>query len=312
MFCSTVIPTVGRSSLSHAVASVLDQGAAADIFEIIVVNDTGQPLASAGWHNHPNVRIVTTNRRERSFARNTGAALACGEFLHFMDDDDWMAPGALAAFRRLAQSSAASWLYGTACLLDERHQLRHELLLAEQGNCFAHILGGEWIPLQASLIKARTFFEIGGFNPLSTPGEDRDLCNRYALVGEFSFTRELVAYLDRSSESTTNYELSLRHSRREREKLFNERGVVGRLRASSDAPYWRGRATRVLMASAAANLRARRPLLSLSRAFAAARCVSDCPTLFFRHSFWNGLANSHTSRIVSTTGTTGVMEGHSS
>jgi glycosyltransferase involved in cell wall biosynthesis len=288
---------------------VLDQDAGANIFEVIVVNDTGQLLAEAPWQDHPNVRLVTTNRRERSFARNTGAALACGEFLHFMDDDDWMAPGALAAFRRLAQSTAAGWLYGSACLLDERRQLRQELLLGEQGNCFAHILGGEWIPLQASLIKARAFFEIGGFNPLSTPGEDRDLCNRYALVGEFGFTQELVAYLDRSSESTTNYDLSLRHSRREREKLFNEQGVVDRLRTSSTDPYWRGRAARVMLASAAANLRARKPLLSLSRSFAAARCVSDRLPLLFQRPFWNGLTRSHSSRIVSSTAPSPAVEG---
>jgi glycosyltransferase involved in cell wall biosynthesis len=289
---------------------VLDQEIPSDTFEVIVVNDTGQALASAPWQHHPNVRVITTNRRERSFARNTGAALARGEFLHFMDDDDWMAPGALVTFRHLVQSTTASWLYGAACLLDEHRQLRQELLLGERGNCFAHILGGEWIPLQASLIRAQTFFEIGGFNPLSTPGEDRDLCNRYALVGDFSFTRELVAYLDRSSESTTNYELSLRHSRREREKLFNEPGIVSRLRTSSQVPYWRGRAARVLLASAVANLRARRPLLALSRSLAAGCCVTDRPSLLFQRDFWNGLTHSHTSRLVSNTRIIQVAEGH--
>ena len=39
MFISTIIPTIGRPTLSMAIQSVLDQGLALDEFEIIVVND---------------------------------------------------------------------------------------------------------------------------------------------------------------------------------------------------------------------------------------------------------------------------------
>ena len=44
MFSSTVIPTVNRPTLSRAVRSVLQQNFTADDFEVIVVNDSGQPL----------------------------------------------------------------------------------------------------------------------------------------------------------------------------------------------------------------------------------------------------------------------------
>jgi glycosyltransferase involved in cell wall biosynthesis len=299
MFSSSIIPTVGRASLARSVESVLDQSLAASDFEVIVVNDSGRALPPAAWQASPRVRVVTTNRRERSFARNTGAAVACGDYLHFLDDDDWLAPGALQAFWQLAQASSAGWLYGGARLIDAGRGVEQTLLLGEQGNCFACILGGEWIPLQASLMRSRDFFVIGGFNPLSTPGEDRDLCNRYALHGDFAFTHHTVAMLDRSSESTTNYALSLAHSRREREKLFSEDGLVRRLQTSSTAPYWRGRAARVLLASALGNLRSGRPLIAASRSGSAIRCVASRAQVVLAADFWRGMLHSHSSRVVS-------------
>src|SRR5215467_1378107 len=104
MFCSTIIPTVGRRSLARAVSSVLSQTFDKDDFEVIVVNDSGSPLIKAEWQSSPRVSIVNTNRRERSVARNTGAALAKGKYLHFLDDDDWLFPEALTHFWQLSQN----------------------------------------------------------------------------------------------------------------------------------------------------------------------------------------------------------------
>ena len=88
MFCSTIIPTINRPSLSRAVQSVLDQDFAEEAHEVIVVNDSGEPLPEMAWQHSKCVRVIDTNRRERSVARNTGAAIARGEFFHFLDDDD--------------------------------------------------------------------------------------------------------------------------------------------------------------------------------------------------------------------------------
>ena len=80
---STIIPTVGRATLSHAVQSVIDQQLYGEEVEIIVVNDSGQPLPKMSWMDAPNLQIIDTNHRERSVARNAGAAIARGKYLHF-------------------------------------------------------------------------------------------------------------------------------------------------------------------------------------------------------------------------------------
>ena len=77
-FCSTIIPTIGRSTLSRAVYSVLDQDFSDAAIEVIVVNDSRNQLPEEDWQQCDRVRIIHTNRRERSIARNTGAAVAVG------------------------------------------------------------------------------------------------------------------------------------------------------------------------------------------------------------------------------------------
>lgn len=56
-----------------------------------MVNDSGRSLPYMDWQNSPHVQIIEANQHERSVARNTGAAIARGIYLHFLDDDDWMA-----------------------------------------------------------------------------------------------------------------------------------------------------------------------------------------------------------------------------
>jgi len=150
MFVSTVIPTIGRTALDRAVESVLQQQVSGE-FEVIVVNDSGCPLPSGDWQGSPRVRIVSTSRRERSVARNTGAALARGQYLHFLDDDDWLLPGAFRALKGLAENSEARWLYGGSQLVDRRGNKVIELHHSMAGNIALQVMAGEWIPLHAGV-----------------------------------------------------------------------------------------------------------------------------------------------------------------
>src|SRR5579859_2245977 len=180
VFCSTIIPTIGRDTLARTVESVISQGG--DLArEVIVVNDSGQPLPSGAWQQAAGVQVIETQQRERSVARNVGAAVARGRYLHFLDDDDWLLPGALRMFWALAQDNPAAWLYGAAqltdahgrCLFQFDHQLR--------GNCLTQVMAGEWVPLQASLIAAGAFFAVGGFDNTMPGAQDKDLLMRIAL-----------------------------------------------------------------------------------------------------------------------------------
>lgn len=295
-FCSAIIPTVGRASLSRAVESVLQQSVPNEGFEVIVINDSGKPLPEAEWQKEANVQIVTTNQRERSVARNTGAAIAKGKYLHFLDDDDWLALGAYESFLQLSQLSNAKWLYGMTQLVDRQGRptikLRHSL----KGNCFVQVMAGEWIPLQASLIERKTFLEIGGFNPLLSGPEDIDLLRRFLRTEDLCGTSNIVAHVIMGGEgSTTDYVQHPQASRWAREILLDSPNVHDRMRSSAVDSYWRGRMLRVYLTSAVWNLRHQRFFSAASRMWSSVVTILNAGTEVLKQDFWRAVSKSYAS-----------------
>ena len=296
MFCSTIIPTIGRRTLARAVTSILSQNFDKDDFEVIVVNDSGSSLLAAEWQSSGRVRVVNTNRRERSVARNTGAAIAKGKYLHFLDDDDWLFPDALCHFWQLSQNQQEPWLYGSSQLIDRSGnkliQLDHEI----QGNCFLQAMAGEWIPLQSSLIDAELFHRLGGFSTLITGPEDIDLFRRICLWGNIVGTSSLIASIERGDEgSTTPYKQHPVLSRLAREQILDDPLAFHRMKESATSGYWLGRMLRIYFTSAIWNLQHK--LLST----AASRLVSGLSVIVLSHfrifsvNFWNAFLKPYQS-----------------
>lgn len=92
---SVIIPTIGRRSLSSAIASALDQRSRVDV-EIIVVNDSGSPLRHDLAEDCIKV-IDTPGRVGPAGARNTGLTAAAGRYTAFLDDDDLWLPDHLGS-----------------------------------------------------------------------------------------------------------------------------------------------------------------------------------------------------------------------
>lgn len=287
MFSSTIIPTVGRESLTRAVNSVLAQTLLEDEFEVIVVNDSGKALPESDWMHDSRVTVLNTQRRERSVARNTGAAIARGKYLHFLDDDDLLLPGALEAFWKLSHESDAVWLFGNYQSMDNQGNVLQRFVPEMEGDIFVQVVAGEAVPFQASLINTATFFKVGAFDPQITGVEDRDVGRRLAFVGKAAASQSTVACI-RVGEvgSTTDWSKIAELDRYGREKIFRMDGAYRRLRESACDNYWRGRASRACMASAVWNLNKKNILISLSR------LMYLVPTAGFSvlsKPFWTGL-----------------------
>jgi glycosyltransferase involved in cell wall biosynthesis len=308
MFISTVIPTIGRSTLARAVYSVLEQGFQREECEVIVVNDSGKPLPIDDWHTLPNVKIISTNRLNRSIARNTGAAIATGRYLHFLDDDDWMLPGAFETFWETTQhtSGLTAWIHGAFSLVDNAGDKIVDVFPNESGNCLINLVSWEWLPLQASIINADAFFKIGGFAMLeSLKGgfEDIHLSRQIAQEYDFMPALKLISCI-RSGDngSTTNYMNMFNQNRESREKSLDVPGAYRRLIASVNnnhqhTGYWYGRVTYYYLGSALTNLRMGRLVTSITRGInaLASFCVSG--SYVFSIDFWRGIVKPHYSRV---------------
>lgn len=296
IFFSYIIPTIGRSSLDIAVRSVLDQEFSIAEFEVIVVNDSGDPLPDADWHFSPRVKIISTNHSERSFARNAGAAIAKGKYLAFLDDDDWILPGALKSFWQLTNSNPnATWLYGGIQIVDEQNQVLGEINSGLNGNSFSQIMGGAWAPLQASVIQARAFFDVGGFSPFICGTEDEDLCRRSSYYGEFANTSEVVACLFRgqSWNTSTNYLRAPEDTKHSRDLILSQPGILKRFRESADSNYWYGRMFRVYLSTISWNLNRKRFYTALSRTLYGLAILGISVPHFFSRQYWAGIKAHH-------------------
>jgi len=287
MFCSTVIPTIGRPTLASAVQSVLDQDFTAAEFEVIVVNDSGKPLPDEAWQKDRRVRVIHTNRRERSVARNTGAAIAKGKYLHFLDDDDTILPSALNSFWTLDQQSDAVWLYGSYITTDNDGKLVEEISPGITGNIFTLLVAGEGIPLQTSLLRSDIFFKIGGYDSSFNACEDRDVGRRMTLLGDIAYTPDGIAQI-RIGEagSSTNWANLAESDQRGREKALQSFGAFKRMRASAKTSYWRGRGSRAYFASMVWNLKHGSFLAAVERFFAGLALTG---LNIFTPGYWNGL-----------------------
>jgi hypothetical protein len=205
-------------------------------------------------------------------ARNTGAAISLGRYLHFLDDDDLLLPGALEALRQTTQESDADWVYGRTMLVDRMGMPQLVLNQNHQGYLFVQAMAGEWIPLQSSLIRAQAFFDAGGFDPQLSGPEDIDLQRRIAFSGSFACTQAITARVAMgSSGSATDWTRHASAAQQARESVLRQGGCWGRLRrsaaeASEHTGYWRGRIARLYLTSFVWNLRQRQTMIAVNRA----------------------------------------------
>jgi GT2 family glycosyltransferase len=255
---SVITPTFRREDvLQRCVESVLTQQVNAEI-QHFIVNDSGEALQSAPWMTDPRITVLNTYRTERSVARNTGAALSQGNWLYFLDDDDYALPGAFAALLEVAEKTQAAHIYGGYRIISGQTGKETVYQPVLQGDIYPMLIAGEGIPPQATWIRRDAFFTVGGFDPLAVPAEDADLVRRIGLFGPIAGTTAIVANVrvEHAATTTTNYGRHHGIWLQGTEKVLSYPETLKRLISRTrDEPYWRGRCARVYFGSSARNLR---------------------------------------------------------
>lgn len=88
-----------ESYIGQCLSSILDTVAEQSTYEVIVINDgsTDQSAAviESTCSGHDNVRLINQKNQGLSRTRMNGLSLAKGEYIWFVDGDDWLEAGAL-------------------------------------------------------------------------------------------------------------------------------------------------------------------------------------------------------------------------
>lgn len=208
---SVVIPAKNVAAfIGETLASALAQS---QVGEVIVVDDgsTDNTAAVVLAIRDPRLRLMTNDSAGVSAARNLGARYASGEWLLFLDADDRLRSGAVAALLTAARGAPRAVLvYGDYNTIDsEGRQIGRRGLLKGRrkpsGDVLTRLAAGNFI-VNGGIALARTeaFRAVGGFDTSLRYCEDWHCWCRLAAIGEFEFAPQLLLDYRLHTSNTMN------------------------------------------------------------------------------------------------------------
>lgn len=211
MRVSVVVPVFNRPGpVVRAVESALAQDVHG--MEVVVVDDGSrpplrlpEPIAAL-----PHVRVVRHEKNVgASSARNTGVGAARGEWIAFLDSDDYWLSGTLGprlevAERNFAADRDALVLYAAGFVIDNKRTQRRDARIPRASADPAHFAGGCWFsPGSTILFRKETYVRIGPSDPSLPRLEDLDWFLRLALAGgRLEVWPHLAAVVETGSKPT--------------------------------------------------------------------------------------------------------------
>lgn len=100
MKLSIVIPMFNAENyISRCLNSALDQNLPNNEYEIIIINDgsteNSLKICQEFAIKHSNIKIISTENLGQSSARNAGIQISKGEYIYFIDSDDYISTNSL-------------------------------------------------------------------------------------------------------------------------------------------------------------------------------------------------------------------------
>jgi glycosyltransferase involved in cell wall biosynthesis len=214
---SVIVPTFRRNTeLREALDSVLGQAHSLSI-EVLVLDDSPEGGAREVVEAVHDPRVTYTKRAQPSggkpaLVRNDGLALARGRYLHFLDDDDRVAPGAhLALVRALDAQPERGVAFGLvepfgveshgltherAYFADAARRARHAAATGSRRAMVANMLFKATVLVNsACVIRRECARALGGYDPRLRVVEDVDMYVRaIRRFGYVFLDRPVVQY----------------------------------------------------------------------------------------------------------------------
>jgi glycosyltransferase involved in cell wall biosynthesis len=203
---SVIIPAYNAAwCIRRAIDSVLAQDF--HEHELIVVDDGSKDDTAAILADYGEaVRVISKPNGGLSSARNAGIAAARGEFVAFLDADDWWLPAKLARQVALMDAHPDLLFCSTASAVLTPAGIRLEDWRCGTGNATtlesifaanAYVAGSG----SAVLAKREAFSRAGGFDENLRSLEDIDMWMRLAALGGFACIDVALVNIEKSATS---------------------------------------------------------------------------------------------------------------
>lgn len=246
---SIIMPLYNKAPyVSKAVESVLNQSF--KDWELIVVDDGSTDGGSEVVKNLSDERcqLISQENQGVSAARNNGVNLSKGEYLAFLDADDWWDERFLEEMIAFAEEYPEAGLWACNYWYVKRGKT-HVAVQLETGyfDYADAYLKNEAMPVWtgAVMMRKEVFNKIGGFPIGIKIGEDFLLWSRVALEHRFAFLNKALAYynndvpaLDRATRNLYPPEQHMLFNMEHLEGRATWKPLCDKLRVSGLLNYW--------------------------------------------------------------------------
>lgn len=211
--------------LREAIESVLVQNY--ENTEIIVIDDGSTDHTKFVANSYPRIKYVYQLNQGVSSARNSGIAHAKGEFICFLDADDWLLPEALISNLHYIEGNKELAFVSGAYMFVQMHYPFTQFVSAEKLNIeerypinepkvpvkkdhYIHFLKGNYIGMHAAVLYPRWVFDEFKFDPSLTGCEDYDLFLRISRkYPVLDHATPIAAYRRHQNNTTANTSMML-------------------------------------------------------------------------------------------------------
>lgn len=205
---SVIMPLFNKAPyVKKALDSVLSQ--TFRDFEFIVVDDGSSDDSFAKAHSvldgcEVAHQLIHQNNAGVSTARNNGVSASHGDYLCFLDADDWWTPSFLEKMDELIRSYPDAGIYGTNYYYVKNGVEKVCVKRAESGYInYCRVYAEDLrMPLWTGAVSLprKVFDEMGGFRPHLKLGEDFDLWIKIVLKYKVAFLNEPLSFYSQDSD----------------------------------------------------------------------------------------------------------------
>ncbi|WEK19416.1 MAG: glycosyltransferase [Candidatus Pedobacter colombiensis] len=190
---SVIIPCYNHGRyLSKAIESVLAQ--TYTHFEIIVIDDGSTDNTKEIVQNYKEVKYVFKINQGLSAARNTGIDQSTGEYLVFLDADDWLLPDALMInLNFIRVSPQLAFVSGGFRFFFDKDQTTRDVTRKVDTDHYCYLLQTNFIAMIATVMFQRWVFESVRYDTTLKVCEDYDLYLKVARRHPIAHHTELIA-----------------------------------------------------------------------------------------------------------------------
>lgn len=231
---SAVLPVYNRGDLvKRSLQSVLCQSL--DDLEVIVVDDgsTDDLATSLGAFDDRRLRVVSLpSNLGAAAARNAGVSEAHGQYIAFIDSDDWWLPQKVERQLEAMRGSGARWSCTASIVVNKYHPagvIRSAKVTTVTSKRLAS--GCVWSPGSTLVAEKKLFDEVGLFDEQLVRLEDWDWLLRASKKASLMVLDEPLSCIDGCHGSASNYDSVKSSTRRMRQKhnkdmpFFSLRGL---------------------------------------------------------------------------------------